>query len=78
MKCSKYQHMIDLAIGGDLSPSEQTKLERHLCKCAACSQEMQVARSAYKRVAALGFVVPKQLKPKKTVDAVLGRITADH
>jgi len=78
MKCSKYQPMIDLAVGGDLSHSEQEKLEHHLSECRTCSEEMKMAQSAYKRIAALGAAELKQPKPRRTIDAVLGRITVDQ
>lgn len=70
--CEWMQERIDAYCDGDLSPAESAVANQHLSRCAACAEELQLARQVAGSLRAL----PAMTCPDSIPDAVRARIGA--
>lgn len=70
--CEWVQERIDAYLDGDLSPAETAIADLHLTRCAACADELQLARQVAGSLRAL----PAQICPDSIPEAVRERIGA--
>jgi len=70
--CEWMQDRIDAYLDGDLSPAETATADLHLTRCAACAEELQMARQVAGSLRAL----PAMNCPDSIPEAVRARIGA--
>ncbi len=61
MSCEEYLEWISRQIDGDLTPEEQTQLQRHLAECAACREILAAYQAISDGVALLEAEPPEEL-----------------
>jgi len=63
MSCKHYQKLLHLNRPGEISPNQRRKLQRHLTRCATCSQEKTKIKKADDDIAAIREIKPELSDP---------------